>query len=120
MDSWQQQSAAAWTELYKEFAAHSQKISESWSNVLWKTWTSNEGLHSRENVSSRNYTDKNNTKKNNKKKMRALVLQGEGLLERFKLVLSKHYMKRLQEKTKKMEMMEGHYLTLSPGLQLVL
>jgi NTE family protein len=83
MDSWQQQSAAAWTELYKEFAAHSQKISESWSNALWKTWTSKEGLHSRENVSSRNYTDKNNTKKNNKKKMRALVLQGGGAIGAF-------------------------------------
>src|SRR5215204_1336792 len=83
MDSWQQQSAAAWTELYKEFAAHSQKISESWSDALWKIWTSKEGLQSRENVSSRNYTDKNNTKKNNKKKMRALVLQGGGAIGAF-------------------------------------
>jgi NTE family protein len=83
MDSWQQQSAAVWTELYKEFAAHSQKISESWSDALWKIWTSKEGLQSRENVSSRNYTDKNNTKKNNKKKMRALVLQGGGAIGAF-------------------------------------
>jgi NTE family protein len=83
MDSWQQQSAAAWTELYKEFAVHSQKISESWSDALWKIWTSKEGLQSRENVSSRNYTDKNNTKKNNKKKMRALVLQGGGAIGAF-------------------------------------
>jgi NTE family protein len=83
MDSWQQQSAAAWIELYKEFAAHSQKISESWSDALWKIWTSKEGLQSRENVSSRNYTDKNNTKKNNKKKMRALVLQGGGAIGAF-------------------------------------
>jgi predicted acylesterase/phospholipase RssA len=83
MDSWQQQSAAAWTELYKEFAAHSQKISESWSDALWKIWTSKEGLQSRENVSSRNYTDKNSTKKNNKKKMRALVLQGGGAIGAF-------------------------------------
>ena len=83
MDSWQQQSAAAWTESYKEFAAHSQKISESWSDALWKIWTSKEGLQSRENVSSRNYTDKNNTKKNNKKKMRALVLQGGGAIGAF-------------------------------------
>src|SRR5215208_342857 len=83
MDSWQQQSAAAWTELYKEFAAHSQKISESWSDALWKIWTSKEGLQSRENVSSRNHTDKNNTKKNNKKKMRALILQGGGAIGAF-------------------------------------
>src|SRR5918994_5202488 len=83
MDSWQQQSAAVWTELYKEFAAHSQKISESWSDALWKIWTSKEGLQSRENVSSHNYTDKNNTKKNNKKKMRALVLQGGGAIGAF-------------------------------------
>src|SRR5918996_4389430 len=74
MASWQQQSATAWMETYKEFAAYSQKISESWSDALWKIWTSKEGLQSRENVSSRNYTDKNSTKKNNKKKMRALVL----------------------------------------------
>src|ERR671913_113024 len=83
MDSWQQQSAAAWIGSYKEFAAHSQKISESWSDALWKIWTSKEGLQSRENVSSRNYTDKNNTKKNNKKKMRALVLQGGGAIGAF-------------------------------------
>ena len=83
MDSWRQQSTAAWTELYKEFAAHSQKTSESWSDALWKIWTSKEGLQSIENVSSRNYTDKNNTKKNNKKKMRALVLQGGGAIGAF-------------------------------------
>ena len=83
MDSWQQQSAAAWTELYKEFAAHSQKISESWSDALWKRWTSKEGLQSGENASSCNYIDKNSTKKNNKKKMRALVLQGGGAIGAF-------------------------------------
>jgi NTE family protein len=83
MDSWQQQSTAAWTELYKEFAAHSQKISESWSDALLKIGTSKEDLQSRETVSSRNYTDKNNTKKNNKKKMRALVLQGGGAVGAF-------------------------------------
>ena len=83
MDSWQQQSAAAWTELYKEYATHSQKISESWSDALWKIWTSKEGLQSGENASSCNYIDKNSTKKNNKKKMRALVLQGGGAIGAF-------------------------------------
>jgi hypothetical protein len=77
--SWQQQSATAWTELYKEFAAHSQKMSESWSDALWKTWTSKGSLQSRENVSLQN--DDNNRKKNNK--MRVLVLQGGGAIGAF-------------------------------------
>ena len=42
--SWQQQSATAWIETYKEFAAYSQKISESWSGAMWKTWTSKKVL----------------------------------------------------------------------------
>jgi NTE family protein len=79
MASWQQQSATAWVELYKQFAAHSQKMSESWSDALWKTWTSKESLHSRDNVSLQD-NDKN-TKKNNK--MRALVLQGGGAIGAF-------------------------------------
>jgi predicted acylesterase/phospholipase RssA len=85
MASWQQQSATAWMETYKEFAAYSQKISESWSDALWKTWISKEGLQSRENVSLQGHIDNNNnyTKKNNKKKMRALVLQGGGALGAF-------------------------------------
>ena len=61
----------------------------------------------------------NNANKNYKKKMRALVLQGGGAIGAFQLALSGHYMKRLQKKTRKMEMKEGHYLTLSLGLQLV-
>ncbi len=41
-----------WMEIYKEFAARSQKISESWSYVLWRTWTrGEENLQNRENVS---------------------------------------------------------------------
>src|ERR687898_339413 len=82
MASWQQQSATAWMETYKEFAAYSQKISESWSDDLWKTWISKEGLQSRENVSLQGHID-NNAHKNNKKKMRALVLQGGGALGAF-------------------------------------
>ena len=82
MASWQQQSATAWMETYKEFAAYSQKISESWSDALWKTWISKEGLQSRENVSLQGHID-NNAHKNNKKKMRALVLQGGGALGAF-------------------------------------
>ena len=30
--SWQQQSATAWMDTYKEFAAYSQKLFESWSD----------------------------------------------------------------------------------------
>jgi hypothetical protein len=33
----QQQSATAWMEMYKEFAAYWQKTSESWSGAIWKT-----------------------------------------------------------------------------------
>jgi hypothetical protein len=44
--SWQQ-SATAWTELYKEFAAHSQEMTDA----LWRTWTSKQSLQSRENMS---------------------------------------------------------------------
>jgi NTE family protein len=73
MVSWQQQSATAWTKLYKEFASNSQKMSEFWSNALWSTWTSKESLQSRE--------IKDNTKKDNP--MRALVLQGGGAIGAF-------------------------------------
>ena len=80
---WQQQSARAWMETYKEFAAYSQKISESWSGAIWKTWTGKERLQSKENdVSFQSHID-NNTNKNSKKKMRALVLQGGGALGAF-------------------------------------
>ena len=85
MASWQQ-SATMWMEIYKEFAARSQKISESWSDALWKTWTSEENLQSRENVSLQGHIDNNNnnnTNRNNKKKMRALVLQGGGSVGAF-------------------------------------
>jgi NTE family protein len=71
--SWQQQSATAWTELYKEFASNLQKMSESWSNAIWNTWTSKDSLHSGE--------IKGNTKKDNT--MRALVLQGGGAIGAF-------------------------------------
>jgi predicted acylesterase/phospholipase RssA len=78
MASWRQQSTTAWTELYKEFAANSRKMSESWSDALWKTWTSKESLQNTENVSLQ---DNNNIKKNNK--MRVLVLQGGGAIGAF-------------------------------------
>jgi NTE family protein len=99
MASWQQQSAIAWTETYKEFAAYSQKISESWSGALWKTWTSKEGLQ-RENVSLQSYTDNNNTNKNNKKKMRALVLQGGGALGAFQAGAFKALYERITREDK--------------------
>ena len=79
---WKQQSATPWTETYKEFAACSQKISEYWSDALWRTWTNKHYLENGENVSLQNYTD-NHTHKINKKKMRALVLQGGGALGAF-------------------------------------
>src|SRR5918995_1442339 len=84
MASWQH-SATMWMEIYKEFAARSQKMSESWSDALWKTWTSEENLQSRENVSLQCHIDDNNkkTNRNNKKKMRALVLQGGGAVGAF-------------------------------------
>src|SRR5215216_3420908 len=87
MALWQQQSATAWMEMYKEFTAYSQKISESWSGAMWKPWTSKEGLQSKENVSLQSHVDNKNSnytnKNNNKKKMRALVLQGGGALGAF-------------------------------------
>jgi hypothetical protein len=71
---WQQQSATAWMDTCKEFAAYSQKLSKSWSD-FWKRWTSKEALQSKENdVLLHNINNKN------KKKMRALVLQGGGAL----------------------------------------
>jgi NTE family protein len=81
---WQQQSAIAWMETYKEFAAYSQKISESWSGAIWKTWTGKERLQSKENdvLSFQSHID-NNKNKSSKKKMRALVLQGGGALGAF-------------------------------------
>jgi NTE family protein len=83
MASWQQ-SATMWMEIYKEFATRSQKISESWSDALWKTWTTEENLQSRQNVSLQGHIDNNkNTNRNNKKKMRALVLQGGGSVGAF-------------------------------------
>jgi NTE family protein len=75
MASWQQQSATAWMNTYKEFAAYLQKLSESWSDIFWKTGTSREGLQSKENDLSLH--------NKNKKKMRALVLQGGGALGAF-------------------------------------
>ena len=79
-----QQSATLWMEIYKEFASRSQKISESWSDALWKTWTSKENPQSGENGSLQGHIgDNNNTNRNNKKKMRALVLQGGGSVGAF-------------------------------------
>jgi hypothetical protein len=43
--SWQQQSATAWMETFNEFAAYWRKISESWSDAVWKMWIGKEGPH---------------------------------------------------------------------------
>jgi hypothetical protein len=53
---WKQQSATPWTETYKEFAKCSQKISEYWSDALWRTWTNKHYLENGENESLQNYT----------------------------------------------------------------
>ena len=83
MASWQQ-SATMWMEIYKEIVTRSQKISKSWSDTLWKTWTSEEDLQSKVNVSLQGHiNDNNNKNKNNKKKMRALILQGGGSVGAF-------------------------------------
>ena len=85
MALWQRQYATAWIDIYKEFAAYSQKISESWLDALRKTWISKEeDAQSKENVGLHNHIGNSNVyKKNNKKKMRALVLQGGGALGAF-------------------------------------
>jgi NTE family protein len=80
MASWQQ-SVTLWMEIYKEIVTRSQKISKSWSDTLWKTWTS-EDLQSKVNVSLQGHVN-NNKNKNNKNKMRALVLQGGGAVGAF-------------------------------------
>lgn len=101
MASWQQQSATAWTETYKEFAAHSQKISESWSDAFWKTWTGKEGLP-KENASLQGHIDNNNnnTYKENKKKMRALVLQGGGAIGAFQAGVFKALYEKITKEDK--------------------
>jgi NTE family protein len=82
--SWQQQYIAAWIDAYKEFTAYSQKMSESWSGAMWKTWTNEKGLQTREKISLQSHIGNSNyTNKNNKKKMRTLVLQGGGALGAF-------------------------------------
>jgi NTE family protein len=73
MALWQQQSATVWMETFNEFAAYWQKISESWSDAVWKM----------PYESSRSHTGNNNNYTNKKKKMRALVLQGGGALGAF-------------------------------------
>ena len=80
MASWQQ-SVTLWMEINKEIAARSQKIFESWSDALWKAWTS-EDLQNRVNVLLKDHVN-NNKNKNNKNKMRALVLQGGGSVGAF-------------------------------------
>ena len=82
MASWLQQSAGAWKETYNEFAAYSQKISESWPDALWKIWTNKQDPERREKVPLQGY-EGNKKSKSNKKKMRALVLQGGGALGAF-------------------------------------
>jgi NTE family protein len=82
MSFWQQQSAArAWIQIYKEFSAYSQKISELWSDTIWNSWITKEDDQRRENIRLQNHTDHNVYKK--KKKMRALILQGGGALGAF-------------------------------------
>ena len=81
MSFWHQQSARAWIEIYKEFGAYSQKMSELCSDTLWNSWITKEDDQTRENVRLQNPTDRSIYKK--KKKMRALILQGGGALGAF-------------------------------------
>ena len=81
MSFWHQQSARAWIEIYKEFGAYSQKMSELCSDTLWNSWITKEDDQTRENVRLQNHTDCSIYKK--KKKMRALILQGGGALGAF-------------------------------------
>jgi NTE family protein len=83
MSFWNQQSARAWIEIYKEYAAYSQKISELWSDALWNSWITKEDDQTRENVRLQNRTDDPSIYKKKKKKMRALILQGGGALGAF-------------------------------------
>src|SRR5919109_2813362 len=82
MSSWYQQSATAWIQIYKEFTAYSQKISELWLDTLWNSWITKEDDQMRENVRLQNRTDDRNIYKE-KMKMRALILQGGGALGAF-------------------------------------
>ena len=95
---WKQQSATPWTEKYKEFAKCSQKISEYWSDTLWRTWTNKHYLENGENVSLQNYTD-NDTHKNNKKKIK-LFYREEGHLEHFKPVAFKALYEKITREDK--------------------
>src|SRR5215212_3349921 len=81
---WYQQSATTkWIQIYKEFTAYSQKVSELWSDSLWNSRITKEDDQRRENVRLQNYTDDHNVYKKKKKKMRALILQGGGALGAF-------------------------------------
>jgi hypothetical protein len=55
MALWQQQSAIAWMETYKEFVAYSNKISESYSDVLWKMWTGKRNSSKRKCITTEAY-----------------------------------------------------------------
>jgi NTE family protein len=103
--SWQQQSATAWMETFNEFAAYWRKISESWSDAVWKMWIGKDGPQRREmDASSRGHIGNNNNYPNKKKKMRALVLQGGGTLGAFQVGA----FKALHEKITKEDIESGN------------
>jgi NTE family protein len=81
---WHQQSTTAWIEIYKEYTAYLQKVSELWSDTIRNSWITKENDQIRENVRLQNRTDDRNIyKEKKKKKMRALILQGGGALGAF-------------------------------------
>ncbi len=81
---WYHQSATtAWIQIYKEFTAYSQKVSELWSDSLWNSRITKEDDQRRENVRLQNLTGGNNVYNKKKRKMRALILQGGGALGAF-------------------------------------
>jgi hypothetical protein len=96
---WHQQSTTAWIEIYKEYTAYLQKISELWSDTLWNSWITKEDDQMRENVRLQNRTDDRNIYKK-KKKMRVLILQGGGALGAFQAGAFKALYERLTREDK--------------------
>jgi NTE family protein len=97
MSSWLQQSDGVWN-TYNEFAAYTQKLSESWSDTFWKMWSNKQEPDSQKNVGDYKENEKS---KSNKKKMRAIVLQGGGAIGAFQAGAFKALYEKISEEDKK-------------------
>jgi NTE family protein len=97
--SWLQQSVGPWNDTYNEFAAYSERISESWSNA-WKIWTNKQGLESGGSLSLRSQPDNRYKDIKKKRKMRALVLQGGGAIGAFQAGAFKALYERITREDK--------------------